>query len=419
MSYKFLLAICVYLPFQLAISPTPEIDLASIRILIILLFFSWILEGLKNKKLILPAKIPLLLVFSFLFFCALSLAVSKNINWSFRKLAFLFSIFPLYFIASALIKNGSEYKKIIKLLVWGAGLSAIIGLVQFIIQFVAGLDYSMKLWSLVIRPFLGTAFSQAVMDNPSWLVNLSGKTVFRAVSLFPDPHMFSFYLGMVIPWSIALYFEEKKKLYALIFIVLLAADFLTFSRGGYLGLMAGIIFWLLFSGKKIIAAHKKKFAFGLIILFLIIFTKNPVSRRLVSSFDLGEGSNQGRLETWKQSFEVIRKNPLLGVGLGNYPLEIKPSADYREPIYSHNLYLDIAAETGILNAVIFIALLLSAIISFIKKSAQNNFFMAGAVSLAIFSAHSFFETPLFSVHILPLFLIIISLSDNNQKIKNI
>src|SRR3989344_6059809 len=128
MSYKFLLAICVYLPFQLAISPTPEIDLASIRNLIILLFFSWILEGLENKK-------------------------------------------------------------IIKLLVWGAGLSAIIGLVQFIIQFVAGLDYSMKLWSLVIRPFLGTAFSQAVMDNPSWLVNLSGKTVFRAVSLFPDPHM--------------------------------------------------------------------------------------------------------------------------------------------------------------------------------------------------------------------------------------
>lgn len=419
MLYKFLLAICLYLPFQLAISPSPEIDLASIRILVILLFFLWLLEGLKNKKLFIPDKIPLLLSFSFLFFLIFSFTVSQNTNWSFRKLAFIFSVFPLYFIVSALIKNSNECKKVIKFLVWGAGLSAIIGLFQFILQFAAGLDYSMGLWSSVIRPFLGPAFSKAVLENPSWLVNLSGKTVFRSISLFPDPHMFSFYLGMIIPWSIVLYFDGRKKIYALIFVVLLAADFLTFSRGGYLGLLAGIIFWLLFFGRKIIATHKKKLAFGLIVMFLIIFTKNPVSSRLISSFDLGEGSNQGRLETWKQSLEVIKKNPLLGVGLGNYPSEIKPGADYREPIYSHNLYLDIAAETGILNAFIFIALLLSAIISFIKKSARNNFFMAGAVSLVIFSAHSLFETPLFSVHILPLLLIIMSLGNVNQKIKDI
>ncbi len=117
----------------------------------------------------------------------------------------------------------------------------------------------------------------------------------------------------------------------------------------------------------------------------------------------------GRIETWKQSIDVIINNPL-GAGLGNYPLEIKPSADYREPIYSHNLYLDIAAETGIINALLFIWLITASILGFIKLGKNNKFCLAGAISLVIFFIHSIFETPLFSVHNLPLLLIIIALS---------
>jgi len=193
----------------------------------------------------------------------------------------------------------------------------------------------------------------------------------------------------------------------------LISDFLTFSRGGYLGLLAGLIFALFifrknligrFSLKKIITAN----IFVLIVAVIIIFP-NPISTRLISSFDTSEGSNVGRLETWGQSLKVIENNPW-GVGIGNYASEIKPSADYREPIYSHNLYLDIASETGILNALIFIWLLIASILSFIKLGKNNPVYFAGAISLFIFSIHSIFETPLFSIHILPLLLIIIALS---------
>jgi O-antigen ligase len=127
----------------------------------------------------------------------------------------------------------------------------------------------------------------------------------------------------------------------------------------------------------------------------------------------------GRIEMWKEAVGIIKNNPL-GVGLGNYALEIKATADYREPFYAHNLYLDIAAETGMLNVIIWIALIIFSVKSFIKKAKDNIVWLGGAVSLIIFSAHSLFETALFSVQVLPFLLIIIALSatKTNEKQTN-
>ncbi|MFZ2882399.1 MAG: hypothetical protein WA019_04970, partial [Candidatus Moraniibacteriota bacterium] len=52
MVFKLLLAFCFYLPFQIALNPSAEIDLASGRVFILLLLFSWLAESLKNKQLI-------------------------------------------------------------------------------------------------------------------------------------------------------------------------------------------------------------------------------------------------------------------------------------------------------------------------------------------------------------------------------
>ena len=416
MSYIILLFFCLYLPFQLAVNPATGIDLASGRIIILLLALFWILEGLKNKKIIIAYKTQTLLVVSFLFLSFLSLIASQNTEWSFRKLAFLFSIFPIYFIVSGIIQNKQQVEKIIKYLVWGTGIIAIIGIIQFLLQFILGLDKSLRLWASITPYFLGSSFSQAVLENSSWLVNVSGKDIFRAVSLFPDPHMFSFYLGLIVPWALVLYFfsPQKKRIYLFIFFAVLIVDFLTFSRGGYLGVLAGIVFAAVIFWKRIGTKHKKRLIWSLIVMVLIVSVPNPISERFLSSFNLNEGSNKDRLETWKNSVNVIKNNALLGVGLGNYPLEIKPSADYREPIYSHSLYLDIASETGIINAFIWIALIFASITSYLYRSRKNAFYLGGAISLVIFSVHSFFETPLFSARVLPLLLIIIALSAINN-----
>jgi len=460
MLYKILLFFCLYLPFQLALNPAEGIDLASGRAVILFLFLFWVVWGLKNKKIIIAPRIQTLLIISFLFLSAFSLMVSQNLEWSLRKLFFLLSIFPLYFIISGIEFSSGKIKKIIQCLVWGAGLAGLLGIFQFLIQFFLGIKKTFEFWAAVITPFLGDAFAQAVLENPSWLVNIGGQNFLRATAFFPDPHMFSFYLNMAFFLALGLCFTKfkNKKTYLFLAGIILLADLLTFSRGGYIGLLAGIIFsawlfrkklWMDYKKALKLKCHSGKFwsksgkiypestrqksesinfckkpaiILAIVILLgLIIAIPNPIGKRLISSFDLNEGSNQGRIETWKNSIEVVKNNPVLGVGLGGYSLEIKPSANYREPIYSHNIYLDIAAETGILNSLIWAGIILAAVSSFLKKRKNADdlkyIYIAMAAGLTAFSVHSFFETALFSARVLPLVIILVALSASDYKNK--
>ncbi|HPN96212.1 MAG TPA: O-antigen ligase family protein [Candidatus Moranbacteria bacterium] len=401
----------LYLPFQLALNPASGVDLASIRVAILAVFLLWLAEGLKKRKITIYGGIIPFFLLSFLFLGVISVFWAQNLEWSGRKLMFLFSIFPVYFVAGAVIKNKEKALKVIKMLIWGGTTAAILGIFQFAAQFVWGLDGIYNFWAeYVIWPFLGESFSRAVLENPSWLVNISGRTYLRATAIFPDPHMFSFFLGLLIPLTIGAYLEKRNKTYLFSFFVLLLADILTFSRGGYLGLTAGILFLIFIFWKKI-ARKFRLFLLALIFLaVLALLIPSPVSSRFQSIFNFQEGSNKGRMETWKQAAEVIWNNPIMGVGIGNYPLEIKATADYREPIYAHNTYLDIAAETGLVSLLFWLLVLGTALATFLKKARRSPLFLFCALSIIIFSAHSLVETAIYSPVVLTLFLIILSFS---------
>ncbi|MDP1884765.1 MAG: O-antigen ligase family protein [Candidatus Moranbacteria bacterium] len=409
--YNFLVLLVAYLPFQLAVNPVAGVDLASVRILILILGGAWLAQGLKNKAIRIKNSPQTWLVLSFLFLSAFSLVVAKNTDWSARKLLFLFSIFPIYFVASQVISSRKKLLKIMDLMIFSGAIMAVIGLIQFLAQFVFGLETVYAFWAEYMTvPFLGKSFGAAVLENPSWLVGIAGRTYLRATSLFPDPHMFSFYLGLLAPLAFGLMLEQKKRRWLAIgaFSVIFLADILTFSRGGYLGLAAGSVFVGILSWRRI--NRPSKIAVGVILALglLIITIPSPVSQRLVSSFNLKEGSNQGRLAMWRKAVDVIRENPSVGVGIGNYPLEVKPTATYRDPIYAHNTYLDIAAETGIPNMLIWIGILAVTFFGFWKKSKKESLFFFGLASLVIFAAHSLVDTAIYSPVVLSIFLIIIS-----------
>ncbi|PIP26411.1 MAG: hypothetical protein CO140_02185 [Candidatus Moranbacteria bacterium CG_4_9_14_3_um_filter_40_7] len=410
---KLLFFLAFYLPFQIALNPGEGFDLASVRVIIIILFFLWAARGLKEKKLIFSYNKQTLLVISFLFLSLFSTFFASNSEWSARKILFFFSVFPLYFVAANVLDSQDKIIKIIKYLVLGGSLAAFLGIIQFFAQFIFGLKAVYGFWAdYLVAPFLGKTFSQAVLQNPSWLVNISGVTYFRATATFPDPHMFSFFLGLLLPLALALLIVSPKKIWpSLALSVLLLADILTFSRGGYLGLgaalvIAPVIFW-----KKISRDYKKIILGTAVFLLIFLAIPNPFSSRFFSIFNLKEGSNSGRIETWKQAVKVIGEHPVWGVGIGNYPLEIKPTASYREPIYAHNTYLDIAADSGIANALIWTGISIIAIVSFFKRSKEHLLFWGAGLSLIIFSVHSLVETAIFSPVVLALFLIILSFNN--------
>ena len=417
---KIIFFFCIFLPFQFALDPYPGVDLAVARVLSIVIFLIWLFQ----KKFRIDFKkyqdTVSVLFFLFLVVATFSIFLSPNIGWSLRKLAFLFSFAPLYFVLRDIGRDKRIRESIIRGLLWGAGGVALIGLGQFFSQFIFGIDPVYSFWGRWISPFfLGKTFSQTVLAYPSWLVSSNGKTYLRAFATFPDPHMFSYYLGMLLPWSILLACTNTKKkeraLFTAISVLLLLADLFSFTRGGYIALF--------FGGLAALPLVKKNIAIilfsGMTVLLALFFfvPNNPVGPRLSSSFDVTEGSNQGRISNWQQALNVITSHPL-GTGIGAYSLSVDPSANYREPIYAHDLYLDITAELGILGIILFAALLIKALVCFWNGSKNNPFWIAGFSSLSIFCVHSFVESPLYSVQVLPLLLCMLALSTyaNDKKI---
>jgi len=411
--------ICLYLPFQFALNPVSGIDLASVRVFILFIFFLWLASGLKNGKLGIKNNWLTFFVCLFLFFSLFSALFGKNLSFSFRKILYIYSIFPIYFVASCVIEDKESALKIFKFLVFSGTGTAIIGISEFFLQFVIGLKNTYRIWAEIFAPvFLGDTFSISVLKYSSWLVNISGNTYLRAVSFFPDPHMFSFYLGLIVPVALGFFLKTRKKSYLAMFFIMLSAGLLAFSRGAYIGIISGLFIMIVLIWRKIDVKIRTILAIGTCIIFFMMIIPNPISERLFSSFDFSEGSNVGRLKMWNVAWEVFKGHPLSGVGIGNFILEVDPSAAYRDPIYAHNTYLDVASESGVLGLLSWIGIIVSSLYYFLVRSKDDIIFQAAGIGIIIFSIHSIFELAIYSPVVLAAFLIIISIGDVQKKLQS-
>lgn len=415
---KILLFFLFFIPFQFALRPTEGIDLAFIRVLTVTILFLWLAKSFFDKKIYLPRPKVLFFFLAYLLWASVSFFWAENTNWAFRKALFLISFFPLFIVFFVTLQNASFRKKTMKALVVGAVAISIIALLQFFSQFLFGVEKVFSFWIKEVLPFfLGPNLGATVVEYPSLLVNISGSTVMRAIGSFPDPHMFSFFLGMSLPLSFALSLRSERKeqiLWGIGTGIIFLTDLLTFSRGGYIGLIFGIgAFFLPLLFKKTTPLKKQtsRIVLALFVMSTFIFF-SPIGTRLLSSFSQTDNSNIERLRLWGEAKTFIIEHPIFGSGLGNYPLSVKPTAIYREPIYVHNLYLDIAVELGIVGVFFFLGFLFLGIQTSWKKWREQNdiFSLAIFSSLIIFSVHSLFETPLFSVHILPLLLFLLAMA---------
>jgi O-antigen ligase len=84
---------------------------------------------------------------------------------------------------------------------------------------------------------------------------------------------------------------------------------------------------------------------------IFVFTPQHVKDRFVetqeevAAGEFAEGSS-GRVDIWKGTLEVIKSNPILGVGFGQLPSAMGETS-YGERRVAHNLYLETMAEMGI------------------------------------------------------------------------
>jgi O-antigen ligase/tetratricopeptide (TPR) repeat protein len=168
---------------------------------------------------------------------------------------------------------------------------------------------------------------------------------------------------------------------------------LTASRASFLSLSIEAIVFMVILFKF---DSDRKVKFGLIAtivipLLLSYFTANQilaksndtsgrfqsVNSRVGQITELNEFSANTRLGLWHNATEITKKNPLLGIGIGNWQIESIPYEKYTADelyysIHTHNDFLEIASETGVLNGVIFLLIFIFATIVNLRRIIKNN-----------------------------------------------
>jgi O-antigen ligase len=165
-------------------------------------------------------------------------------------------------------------------------------------------------------------------------------TRIRWYGVFNDPNDLGLLLILTIPFLINMLLNRHFFLSLVAFPLIGIALYYTNSRGSILAAVVTIMSYFIFRFKS------KKGAFLGAILALLIIVVGP-SR--TGSISAEEESAQGRVEAWYEAYQMLKSNPLFGVGQGMF-------TDYHS-LTAHNSFVLVMAELGVTGLFFFTGLL--------------------------------------------------------------
>lgn len=184
----------------------------------------------------------------------------------------------------------------------------------------------------------------------------------------------------------------------------------TGSRGGLVGLVAGLLMLTLRSRRRMLA-------FGVIVGVLAtawVFAPTAYRARIATIVAPHEGdlTVQSREISWRAARQMFVEHPSIGVGAGNFVSAFvgRYGGAYSWSRNAHNVFYQAAAELGLCGLVPFIALLLCVVVRGIVLNRRLVLAGLGATPMAAYAAALFpsvvaflvsgsFQSPLYYPHI--------------------
>lgn len=226
----------------------------------------------------------------------------------------------------------------------------------------------------------------------------SNHRTFAVTGTFGNPGPLGGFLAICLMVTAGLFYNslQKKQAFLILWnaiavIILSCGLFLSASRAGWLAVFIGSLFLFINQFKQCSLYKKRGVLVNLAIVFLVCFF-------ILGIYLLRKDSADGRLLIWMNSLNMIKENPLFGIGAGggvaNY---MHYQADYfhRYPnssfilladnvAYPFNEFLHIMVDQGIMG-LLFLLLLLHSLFSF----TNDRLLKAALLSFGVFSFFSY------------------------------
>jgi O-antigen ligase len=203
-------------------------------------------------------------------------------------------------------------------------------------------------------------------------------TAYKAFGPFVNRHCFAGYMAMLVPLPLGLIVRvvrgQTRLLYGFAAALMGTAVFVSDSRSGVISLAGSMVFMMMLNRRSSPVNQMNDPARHGVWRLLRIGPITVVALAMIASAiwmgasgiveHFGDAVDQqltfgapdvGRAMIWRDTLDMIRHHPVLGVGLGAYetiyPTYQTMSASFRVN-YAHNDYLQVLADTGIVGGAI-------------------------------------------------------------------
>jgi len=383
---------------------------AWLKLFVLIGISLWILQYLtingfiwKKCKIDLP-------IFLFILIMSGSLLISEYLLISVRDYIVFISYFILYFLIKDTVESKNEFNSFIRLFFITSLFVSIYTLLHY---------YGIISYLREFGPVIST------LGQKNWTSN---------------------YLALIFPLMFLYLLLEKSKRKKIFYFISLSIIYATLvicqSRGIWISISLTIIFaiYIIFKFNLLKPFQENKrwlilLLVSFILITIIYSTDNPLNistltipQRVVSTFDEQDPSVNTRILIWKNTLEMIKDNPLFGLGIGTFKMNyldyqakyLKNNHDYTRywtnAKESHNEYLQMGAELGVIGVGIFFSILFifyNLVLNYFKKETQNEkkIVIFGLVmGITCFLVHSLFTFPLHVPALGSAFFVIVGLT---------
>ncbi|MCB9361144.1 MAG: O-antigen ligase family protein [Flavobacteriales bacterium] len=398
------------------------------KILIILPAF--VIPLIYSKLTVDPVLLPKYLFFSiyllfFLFVVFFIKPKDKKIDLSIFK-SNIFKIYLSYIILTAVslfytINLTDGIFEWLKLFLFFSFFSVLVYYFQKDEHFIRNLCVVVSILSLIINLIGLYQFYQLISHH-----NVTHLSTYFIDATFANRNLFAEILLLTLPFVIygVLKFKGAIKIssiFSLLSSLFLITSMLT--RAVWLGLVVAsivtVFLFLLIRLKQKKVSVKVNFKQITILLVLIPFSI-LIAVFFYSRFDTGDtfkkqigaisnvnyGGAKERIELWKKSQDIINENPIVGIGLASWKIEVlkfrvdgtkqEDAATFYQ--YPHNDFVMVATENGIIGLILYLLLFITILyyIIFILKHTEPSvhlFYYLMFLGVVSFCVISFFSFP--------------------------
>ncbi|MFZ2359323.1 MAG: O-antigen ligase family protein [Anaerolineae bacterium] len=375
-----------------ALRPLPlgGLPLDGADLMLALMLAAWLAQGVAQRRIVLPHPLLLWPMLALLAALSLSLLGAQSYREGLPELLKWTQVLALYLAVAALLPRRRAGWLVAALLVAGAA-QALLGLYQFLTQ-----------------------------TGPDAFI-LLGRFM-RAYGAFGQPNPYAGYLGLVAPLSISLALwawsgrnragVSLRLVLPALALLISAGLLVSWSRGGWLAFVAAVAVVVVAHTRRaapLVVAHTRRAAplllalAALVVLVLGGVDLLPPSvagrladlREYVGLVDIARSevtdanfSVIERIAHWQAALGMWRDHLWLGVGTGNYAVAYAAYnlPRWYEPLgHAHNVYLNFAAEAGLLGLLAYLWLWLASLWQAVRTAALDDRF-AAAVGAGVLGA---------------------------------